>query len=67
MEIEGSCHCRAVRFTVQTAHPYPFNVCYCSICRKTQGGGGQAINLSAEAPSLVIEGEEFISDLSGQT
>lgn len=35
--------------------------CYCSICRKTAGGGGFAINLHAEADSLVIEGEEHIS------
>ena len=40
MLLEGSCHGGAVRFRVRSAHPYPFNLCYCSICRKTGGGGG---------------------------
>ena len=35
MQLEGSCHCGRVRFRLQSAHPYPFNLCYCSICRKT--------------------------------
>jgi hypothetical protein len=61
MHLSGSCHCGAVRFTVESAHPYPFNLCYCSICRKTQGGGGYAINLSGDADSLQIEGEENVS------
>ena len=61
MILEGSCHCRAVRFRLNTPHPYPFNHCYCSICRKTQGGGGFAINLSGEADTLAVEGEENIT------
>lgn len=61
MKLEGSCHCGAVRFKLRSAHPYPFNRCYCSICRKTQGGGGYAINLSGEAASLKVIGEESIS------
>lgn len=60
MQLEGSCHCQAVRFTVTSRHPYPFNLCYCGICRKTTGGGGYAINLSADAASLQVEGEEHI-------
>jgi len=40
MELEGSCHCGAVRFRVSSGEPCPFNLCYCSICRKTAGGGG---------------------------
>ncbi len=58
MKLEGSCHCGAVRFSVESAHPYPFNLCYCSICRKTAGGGGFAINLGAENDTLKIEGGE---------
>jgi hypothetical protein len=61
MEIQGSCHCGAVRFRVQSRHPYPFNLCYCSICRKTAGGGGYAINLSGDARTLKVEGEEDIT------
>ena len=45
MKLEGSCHCGAVRFSVETHAPYPFMRCYCSICRKTAGSGGFAINL----------------------
>ena len=47
MQLEGSCHCQAVRFSVESHEPYPFMRCYCSICRKTAGGGGYAINLGA--------------------
>lgn len=58
MKLEGSCHCKAVRFEVESPHPYPFNRCYCSICRKTAGGGGYAINLAASYDSLKVEGIE---------
>ena len=60
MQLEGSCHCQAVRFTVESAHPYPFNLCYCSICRKTAGGGGFAINLGADYQTLSVSGEEHL-------
>ena len=57
MQLEGSCHCGAVRFRVNSPHPYPYNHCYCSVCRKTAGGGGFAINLGADFASLEVEGE----------
>jgi hypothetical protein len=60
MLLKGSCHCRAVRFRVRSRHPYPFNLCYCSICRKTAGGGGFAINLGAENATLVVEGRTHL-------
>ena len=60
MLLEGSCHCAAVRFRLRTRHPYPFNLCYCSICRKTAGGGGFAINLGGEHASLKVEGREHL-------
>jgi hypothetical protein len=61
MHLKGSCHCGAVRFTLDSAHPYPYQRCYCSICRKTQGGGGYAINLGGDARSLQVEGKENIT------
>jgi hypothetical protein len=61
VELKGSCHCRSVQFTVHCAHPYPFNLCYCSICRKTAGGGGYAINLGGEYETLKVEGMEHVS------
>ena len=60
MLLEGSCHCGAVRFEVRSRHPYPFNLCYCETCRKTAGAGGYAINLSAKAKTLSIEGAEHV-------
>jgi len=61
MLLEGSCHCGAVRFSLHSAHPYPYQRCYCSICRKTQGGGGYAINLGGDAASLKVRGRKYIS------
>lgn len=64
MHLEGSCCCKSVTFSVNSPHPYPFMHCYCSICRKTQGGGGFAINIGALYDSLVVEGEEHIANFS---
>jgi len=61
MQLDGSCHCQKVKFSVFSAHPYPYNLCYCSICRKTAGGGGYAINLGADYSSLKIQGEEHLN------
>ena len=60
MLLEGSCHCGAVRFRVRSKHPHPFNLCYCSICRKTAGGGGYAINLSGAYATLEVEGGDSL-------
>ncbi|WP_435102627.1 GFA family protein [Arhodomonas sp. AD133] len=60
MQLEGSCHCGAVHFSVESPHPYPFNRCYCSICRKTAGGGGYAINLGGVADTLEVSGRESV-------
>lgn len=60
MQLKGSCHCKAVTFTVESQYPYPFNLCYCSICRKTAGGGGFAINLSGDNDTLKVQGKENI-------
>lgn len=61
MKLEGSCHCGAVKFTVVSHTPVPFQYCYCSICRKANGGGGYAINIMGDATTLEIEGEENLS------
>ena len=44
MRLEGSCRCGAISFSVDSHTPYPYQRCYCSICRKSAGGGGYAIN-----------------------
>ena len=61
MRLEGSCHCGAVRFALNAGSPVPYLRCYCSICRKTAGGGGCAINLGGDAASLEVTGEEHLS------
>jgi len=61
MLLEGSCHCGAVRFSVRSTHPHPFNLCYCSICRKTAGSGGYGINLSGDFGTLAVEGQDNIT------
>jgi hypothetical protein len=61
MKLSGSCHCRSVRFTVESSTPYPFMCCYCSICRKTAGDGGYAINLGADRRTLHVVGAQHLS------
>ena len=54
MTLEGSCRCGAVHFSCRSHTPQPYQLCYCSICRKTAGGGGYAINLAADARTLAV-------------
>lgn len=60
MKLKGSCSCKAVKFSLKSKHPYPYQRCYCSICRKTQGGGGYAINLAGDAKSLIVKGKKNV-------
>ena len=61
LHLEGSCRCRAVRFSIDSHTPYPYQLCYCSICRKTAGGGGFAINIMGDAASLKISGKPALA------
>lgn len=61
MQLEGSCHCGEIHFSIQSDTPYAYNRCYCSICRKTGGGGGYAINIMGRADTLKMSGEEHLS------
>lgn len=60
MKLEGSCHCGRVKFAVESAEPVPFMRCYCSICRKTAGTGGYAINLGADHRTLRVTGKRYL-------
>jgi len=60
LNLEGSCRCGTVSFSVDSHAPYPYQLCYCSICRKTAGGGGYAINLHGDATTLKIKGKRAI-------
>jgi hypothetical protein len=62
MQLAGSCHCGAVRFTVQTRTPYPYRRCYCARCRKTAGGTGAAANVLAQASSLEVTGADAMTE-----
>jgi hypothetical protein len=61
VKLSGSCHCGGVSFSVDSHTPYPFMRCYCSICRKTQGGGGYAVNIMGDAPTLKVRGMRNVS------
>lgn len=63
MMLDGSCHCGAVRFRVASHTPYPYQLCYCSICRKTGGGGGFAINIMGDAATLKVTGRRALKVL----
>lgn len=56
IRLEGSCRCGAVRFAADSNTPQPYQLCYCTICRKTAGGGGFAINIMAQEATLAVEG-----------
>ena len=57
MKLQGSCHCGAVKFSVESHTPQPYMRCYCSICRKTAGGGGYAINIMGDTATFKVRGE----------
>jgi len=65
MHLEGSCHCGRVRFSLESAQPWPYQRCYCSICRKT-GGGGFMINLGGDMRTMKVEGQEHLADYRAQ-
>lgn len=66
IRLEGSCRCGAVRFTVESHTPQPYQLCYCSICRKTAGGGGYAINLMGVASTLQVTGSDALNIYQAQ-
>lgn len=67
LELAGSCRCQAVAFRVMSSTPVPYQRCYCRICRKTQGGGGYAINLGADNRTLEVDGREHLSVYRAET
>lgn len=57
LPLKGACRCGAIRFSCDSHTPAPYQLCYCSICRKTAGGGGYAINLGGDASTLTVEAQ----------
>lgn len=60
MKLEGSCHCGAITFSLDSKTFYPFMHCHCSICRKTAGSGGYGINLGGDAASMKVKGKQHL-------
>ena len=60
MRLEGSCRCGAIKFSLDSHTPYPYQRCYCSICRKSAGGGGYAINIMGDSETLKVQGRRAI-------
>src|SRR5580692_2019823 len=60
MRLEGSCRSGAISFSVDSHTPYPYQRCYCSICRKSAGGGGYAINIMGLADTLKVKGKSTL-------
>ncbi len=60
MQLSGSCHCQKIQFSVTSRTPYPFMLCYCTLCRKTAGSGGYAINLLGYNRTLFVNGRKHI-------
>ncbi|KAK4683817.1 hypothetical protein P7C73_g6402, partial [Tremellales sp. Uapishka_1] len=53
VRLEGSCHCKAVKYTVESNTPVPYQMCQCSICRKVGGYMG-SINIMGNTDTLNI-------------
>ncbi|KAJ1899210.1 hypothetical protein LPJ66_002259 [Kickxella alabastrina] len=54
IDLKGSCHCGDISFEFSSQAPVPFMRCYCSICRKTSGGGGYTINIIGLTSTLTV-------------
>lgn len=53
MRLDGSCQCGKVAFHVESDTPYPYQFCFCSICRKTTGGTC-GVNIMGRRDTLVV-------------
>lgn len=60
IRLKGSCRCGAVSFSLDSHSPHPYQLCYCTICRKTAGGGGFAINIMGQTAGMTIDGKDAI-------
>eukprot|EP01135_Chromosphaera_perkinsii_P005341 Nk52_evm22s343 gene=Nk52_evmTU22s343 len=52
--LKGSCHCGKIAFQVNSSCYFPFMMCHCGICRKTQGN--YTPNLGADMGTLKVTG-----------
>ncbi|GMK59980.1 hypothetical protein CspeluHIS016_0901970 [Cutaneotrichosporon spelunceum] len=60
MLLTGSCHCRKVKYTLESNTPVPYQMCQCSICRKVGGYMG-SVNIMGNTDTLkFVRGEELL-------
>ena len=59
MRLDGSCQCGKVTFRVDSDTPYPYQFCFCSICRKTTGGAF-GCNIMGKMETLKIRGARHL-------
>ncbi|WVQ84929.1 hypothetical protein IAT38_007092 [Cryptococcus sp. DSM 104549] len=58
--LEGSCHCKAVKYTLESNTPVPYQLCQCSICRKAGGYMG-SVNIMGNTKTLnILRGKDKI-------
>lgn len=58
MRLDGSCQCGKVLFRVDSETPYPYMICYCSICRKTTGA--LTCNIMGKRATLKVTGKKYL-------
>ena len=67
MLLKGSCHCKKVRFELHTDLYYPYMLCYCTICRKTNGSAFGCNIKGARKDLKVLKGKAFIKTYCGKS
>ncbi|WOO82026.1 Putative glutathione-dependent formaldehyde-activating enzyme [Vanrija pseudolonga] len=60
--LHGSCHCRKIKYTVESNTPVPYQICQCSICRKVGGYMGVSNIMGNNATLNIIRGKELLKD-----
>ena len=60
MLLHGSCHCQQVRFQLTSNFYYPYQWCFCEICRKTNGSAF-ACNIKARKIDFtLLQGQDVL-------
>ena len=56
MRLEGSCHCGAVAFEMETDLIYPLFTCYCGRCRKVNGSPASPYVTGRKSDLRILKG-----------
>jgi hypothetical protein len=60
IKLLGSCHCKAIKYSLKSSTPTPFSICYCGVCRKLNGGSGSCIAITGDATTFQVEGTQHL-------